>query len=93
MLFKNKHIHRRIRYAGDITGHDLTLEEKAIALPKVQSQLQRCQKTVKQLRSKVKRLQDKVENMADLLKKLNSKQLLSDSANSFLQVVEKLRCL
>ncbi|XP_055626130.1 uncharacterized protein LOC129768471 [Toxorhynchites rutilus septentrionalis] len=38
---------KRIRYAGDIIGQDLTEKEKAIALPKVQAQLQRSEKNYK----------------------------------------------
>lgn len=87
---ENGNRRRRIRYAGDLVGYDPTDAEKVIALPKVQAQLQRSQKTVKQLRSKVKRLKDKLQSMEELLAKLNSKKLLSDTANSFLQVARKL---
>lgn len=84
---------RPIRYAGDIVGQDLSLEEKANALPKVQAQLQRSEKTVKQLRSKVRRLNGKLKNMEDLLAKLSSEQLISNTVDSILQVFGQKRWL
>lgn len=65
---------------------DVTPEEALVLLPKVQAKLVNAQKTVKLQRCQIKRLRDKLENMQQVINKLNSKQYLSDTGSSVLQV-------